>query len=78
MASGFRITGQVSDQVQNTQAGQTVTGTQVYFITGDGNEGSVFVQAQHYSAATVRKMCEAQATLIDDVGRINTLPAQGS
>lgn len=68
--SGWKITDQVTDQVQNTRAGATVTGVQVYFITGDGNEGSVFVMDQHYNAANVRKAVQAKANLIDEVGAL--------
>lgn len=67
---GWRVTGQVSDQVQVTQAGATVTGVIVYFITGEGNEGSVFIANQHYNVKNVEKAVHAQAQLIDQVGRL--------
>ena len=69
--SGWKITDQVSDQVQNTRAGATVTGVQIYFVTGDGNDGSVFVMDQHYNAANVRKVVQAKANLIDEVGALS-------
>lgn len=69
--SGWKITDQVTDQVKNTRAGATVTGVDVYFITGDGNEGSVFVMDQHYNAANVRKAVQAKANLIDEVGALS-------
>jgi hypothetical protein len=67
-ATGWRITDQVTDQVQNTRAGATVTGVMVYFITGEGNEGSVFVVNQHYNAKNVRRAVQAQADLLDEIG----------
>lgn len=69
--SGWKITDQVTDQVQNTRAGATITGVQVYFVTGDGNEGSVFVMDQHYTAPNVRKAVQAKANLIDEVGALS-------
>lgn len=68
--SGWKITDQVTDQVKNTRAGATITGVDVYFITGDGNEGSVFVMDQHYTPANVRKAVQAKANLIDEVGQL--------
>lgn len=68
--SGWKITDQVTDQVQNTRAGATVTGVMVYFITGEGNEGSVFIVNQHYNAKNVRKAVQAQANLLDEVGNL--------
>lgn len=68
--SGWVVTSQVTDQIINTNAGQTVVGTYVYFITGDGNEGSVFVPDVHYSAKTVTAMIEARADVLDEVGRL--------
>lgn len=74
---GWRITLQASDQYQTNAANVTQVGVQVYFITGDGNEGSVFVPNQQYNVATVRKMVEAAATLVDEVGRLSSGGQQG-
>lgn len=68
--SGWRVTDQVTDQVQNTRAGATVTGVMVYFITGDGNEGSVFIANQHYNAKNVRRAVQSHANLLDEVGAL--------
>lgn len=70
MASGWQVTSQVTDQLITTLAGQVVTGTYVYFITGEGQEGSVFVPDQHYNAATVRKMIQARADVLDEVYKL--------
>lgn len=74
-SSGWVVTSQVADQIQNTNAGQTVTGTQVYFRTGDGNAASVFIAEEHYNAATVRKAIEAKAALVDEIGNLVGQPA---
>lgn len=65
--SGWTVTGQVSDQVVLTPAGQAVTGVYVYFTTGEGQSGSVFVEDAHYNAKTVHAMIAAKATLLDEV-----------
>lgn len=75
--SGWTVTAQVTDQIINTNAGQSVVGTYVYFITGDGNEGSVFVPDVHYSAAKVKAMIEAKADLLDSVSRLAATAAAG-
>jgi len=72
--SGWVITGQVTDQVRNTQAGQTVTGVVVYFITGDGNEGSVFIDNARYNQQNVFTAVHDQAALIDGVGKLSEGP----
>ena len=66
----WRITGQVSDQVINTQAGQTLTGTYVYYVTGNGNQGSVFVEDAVYSVQRVKEMVRDAAKRLDDVGEL--------
>lgn len=74
--SGWRITAQVTDQIINTQANQTQTGVQVYFSTGVGNQGSVFVPNEQYNQHTVRNMVEAAAHLIDGIGSLSAGPAE--
>ena len=66
--SGWKVTAQLTDQVETTTAGNTVIGTRVYFITGNGNEGSVFVPNQHYTAKNVHLRVKAAAVLLDEVG----------
>lgn len=69
--SGWTVTAQLTNQVENTNSGQTVIGTRVYFITGNGNEGSVFVPDTIYSAKNVRERVRKHATLIDEVGALS-------
>ncbi len=68
--SGWQVTGQVTDQVRVTDAGQTQVGTYVYFTTGEGHSGSVFVPDQHYNAKTVHSMIAAKALMLDEVGKL--------
>lgn len=69
--SGYTVTGQVSDQVILTDAGQPVTGTYVYFTTGEGNAGSVFVPDNIYpNRSRVQAMLREKASQMDEVGRL--------
>lgn len=66
--TGWTVTAQLTDQVIITDAGRAVTGVQIFFITGDGNEGSIFVADNHYTVKTVKPMLDAKAALIDTIG----------
>lgn len=69
--AGWTVTSQVTDQVRVTDAGQTVVGTQIYFITSDGNRASVFVTDDHYSAKEARAAIAAKAKLVDEVAKLS-------
>ena len=68
----WRVTSQAHDQVIVTQAGQSITGTYVYFLTGEGNEGSVFVPDPIYNEETVKAMVHDRAAKVDRVGRLHS------
>lgn len=68
--AGWTVTAQVADQVKVTDAGQTVVGTQVYFVTAEGNRASVFIPDDHYTAANVKKAIAARAAVVDEVGQL--------
>jgi len=68
--SGWTVTSQLTDQYENTQSGQTLLGVRVYFVTGDGNEGSVFVPNNLYTTKNVTERIRAQAAAIDEVGKL--------
>jgi len=70
MASTYTVTRQAPDQYDFSAPGDPVIGTVVYFVTGDGNQGSVFVPNSQYRVATVRTMVAAKAKLIDEVAAI--------
>jgi len=67
----WRITGQVHDQVVPTDAGQTLTGTYVYFVTGLGESASVFVEDKVYSVEVVKTAVSHKAKLVDDVRELS-------
>ena len=64
------ITGQATDQVINTPSNQTVVGVTVYFLTGDGNEGSVFIPNNLYNPTNVHKRVHEKAMTLDAVGAL--------
>lgn len=68
--SGWRVTSQLTDQVIITEAGKAVTGVQIFFITGNGNEGSIFVANNHYVPKVVRPQLHAAAQQIDTIGQM--------
>lgn len=68
--TGWAVTDQAADQVVISPAGQAVTGTYVYFATGEGNQGSVFVDDPHYTEKNVHSAVTARAELMDRIGRL--------
>jgi hypothetical protein len=68
--SAWTITGQMTGQVINTQSGRTLVGVEVFFVTADGNEGSVFIPDNLYTAKHVHEAVHVQANKLDEVGRL--------
>lgn len=64
---GWNVTSQVTDQAVNTTAGQTVVGTYVYFVTNQGQEGSVFILDGQYNPTNVKNAIRAKAQVLDEV-----------
>lgn len=63
----WQVTGQVHDQVIPTDAGQALTGTYVYFVTGLGEQASVFIEDKVYHKDTVTQAIKDHARKVDDV-----------
>jgi hypothetical protein len=70
--AGWIVTGQDPDQVIVTNAGRPVTGTMIYFATGEGNTGSIFVDDGHYHPKPVHAALSARAALIDEIGQLSS------
>lgn len=66
----WSVTGLVHDQVVPTDAGQAVTGTYVYFVTGLGVRASVFVPDSVYHPDVVKTMVNQKAKLVDEVRQL--------
>lgn len=70
--SGWVVTSQLANQVKNTPTNGTVEGTYIYFTTGDGNSGAVFVPDNIYPhKAKVQALIHAQAAHMDDIGKLS-------
>lgn len=61
---------QEPDQYDFTNPGSPVLGTIVYFQTGAGNNGSVFVPATRYNVKNIHAAIKAAAEVIDEVGSL--------
>lgn len=70
MAASWAITGQLDGQLQVGTAGQVITGTVIYFQTGEGNQGSVFIPQTRYDAKEVRKVVQVKADVMDEVSAL--------
>ena len=72
MAQGYswNITSQVTDQTRNDSAGNTQVGSLVYYTTGDGNNGVVFIPNNLLKIKHVQETVRNDARLLDDIGRL--------
>lgn len=69
----WSVTSQVHDQVINTDAGQTVTGSYVYFQTNLGETASVFIpDAEYAQVSTTKTKIDQQAKLVNKVRRLTS------
>lgn len=60
----------VVDQTTNTPAGDTVVGNYVYYVTGDGNHGVVFVSNDKFNAKNVAEAIRPDAKRLDEVAAL--------
>lgn len=58
------------DQTTNTPAGDTVVGSLVYYVTGDGNHGVVFVPNDRFNAKNVADAIRPDARRLDEVAAL--------
>jgi hypothetical protein len=74
-ATTWRVTGQ-TEQTQIQQGGNPVRGVQVFYTTGDGHTGSVFIPYAQYNPAYVQQQVGQAAAQMDAVGQLSgTVPA---
>lgn len=67
----WTITATVTDQTINTDASQTVVGAYVYFRTGKGNTGNVFIPNNQFTIENVKVQVRATAKLLDDINDLS-------
>lgn len=66
----WRITSQVADQTRNDNAGNTLVGSLIYFTTGGGNDGVVFVPDNMLTVKHIKTVVQAKANLMDEIGAL--------
>jgi hypothetical protein len=69
--SGFKVTSQQDSSGQD-QTGHYVPGRMIYFVTGNGTPGSVFIPLTQYTPANVIAAVASLAQQIDSVDAIDT------
>jgi len=74
-ATTWRVTGQ-TEQTQIQPGGNPVRGVQVFYVTGAGHNGSVFVPYANYTPAFIQSAVGQAAAQMDAVGQLTgTVPA---
>ena len=69
--ASWQVTAQ-SETTQLDSAGQAVQGVRVFFRTGAGNTGSIFVPRASYAPDNVRGLIADAAAAADAVGRLTS------
>lgn len=69
--TSWQVTGQ-AERTDIAADGTPVRGMTVYFTTGAGHQGSVFVPAAQYTADNVRAMIAAAAARMDEIGSLTS------
>lgn len=64
----WQITRQEADQTRNDASGNVQIGSNIYFTTGQGNQGVVFVPDNLLTINHVKATVRAAAKLMDDIG----------
>ena len=71
MAAGtWRVIRQEADTFDFQHPGSSAIGTLVYFETGEGNDGSVFIPDNRLNTKVARQMLAAAAMLRDEIGAL--------
>lgn len=66
----WKITDVVTGQTVPNGAGNVVVGSYVYFFTGDGNQGSVFIPDTRFTEHHVQQAVREAARKLDRIGRL--------
>lgn len=66
----WQVTDIITNQTVPNGAGNVVVGSYVYFITGDGNQGSVFIQDTRFTEHNVQTAVREAARKLDRIGRL--------
>lgn len=66
----WTVVRQVPDQYDFANPANPALGVIVFFVTGEGNDGSVFIPQARYNVKTVREMVAVRAKIADEVGAL--------
>jgi hypothetical protein len=67
----WQVTSQTVDQTTNDAAGNTLVGSYIYYQTGRGNTGVVFVPKNLLTEDHVKKVIHEDAKTLDTIGLMN-------
>lgn len=70
MSASWTITSDLPDQFSSSGTATPVLGHMIYFLTGNGNSGSVFVADPHYNVASVKAAVQTKANLVDQINAL--------
>jgi hypothetical protein len=66
----WQITSQQTGQTVLDAAGNVIQGSYVYYTTGQGNQGVIFIPDNLRTTKYVAAQVAAQAKLLDDIGNL--------
>lgn len=73
MAASWSVTRQAADQVNITNGGDPISGVRIFFTTGEGNTGSVFIpDTVYHHTAAVKEAIQAQANQMDAISALHS------
>lgn len=67
----WQIESVATDQTINTPSNQTVVGVYVYFVTGNGNHGAVFLSNDKFTHENVKTAVRAEAIKLDEIAALS-------
>jgi hypothetical protein len=68
--STWVVTGDLPDQYSTSGSSTPVLGHVIFFQTGAGNNGSIFVSNAQYTPALVKPAIQAQANVVDEINAL--------
>lgn len=67
----WRVESVKTDQTVNTPSNDTVVGVYVYYVTGEGNHGAVFLANDKFNHANVTAAIREDAKKLDEIGALS-------
>jgi hypothetical protein len=66
----YQVASQLVNQTVPDAAGNVIVGSYIYFLTGDGNTGVIFVPDNLLTEAHVKQELQAATRKLDRIGRL--------